>query len=353
MTDDSALPAAPSVVEDASGAPRFGTYRGGLDLVDLGKLRGPFQPSAVGRVLTHKKWHYTFIATPEVAVLAAIVDLTYTSNAFVLALDYASGRVLTDASALGLPWPMVQVNGRPGAGAEASFTRPDGRWRMWRAPGDERFHGHVRVGVRAPFVKPKLEVTWELLAAGGPPPLTVIAPVEDGGVVNVTQKWAGLLASGLLEVDGRRFVLDGGVGGMDYTNGYLARRTAWRWAFVNGRLEDGTSFGLNLVEGFNETRDDVNENALWVGGQLYPLARARFSWNPTAVLDTWQVRTVDGALDLTFKPFAAHQEVRDLGLVKSSFKQPVGTWSGTVKVGGRTLTLRDAPGVAEDQSMLW
>ena len=38
----------------------------------------------------------------------------------------------------------------------------------------------------------------ELLAAGGPPPLTVIAPVAEGGVVNVTQKWAGLLAFGKL-----------------------------------------------------------------------------------------------------------------------------------------------------------
>ena len=352
MSNASNLPAAPTVVEDATGAPRFGTYVGGLDVVDLSRLRGPFQPSALGRIATHKKWSYTFVATPEVALLAAVVDLTYTSNAFVLALDYASGRVLTDVGVLGLPWPMVEVNGRPGVGSQARLTRPDGAWRMWRDPGDDRFHGHVRVGVRAPFMKPKLEVTWDLLAAGGPPPLTVIAPV-DGGVVNVTQKWAGLLASGLLEVDGRRFVLDGGVGGMDYTHGYLARRTAWRWAFANGRLDDGTPFGLNLVEGFNESRDDVNENALWVGNELIPLGRARFSWNPTAILDTWQVRTVDGAVNLTFKPFAAHQEVRDLGLVKSSFKQPVGTWSGELKVGDRTFTVRDAPGVAEDQSVLW
>jgi len=210
----------------------------------------------------------------------------------------------------------------------------------------------VRLGLPVPFLKPKLELTWDLLAAGAPPPLTVIAPV-DGGVVNVTQKWAGLLSFGTAEVDGRRYSLDGGVGGLDYTHGYLARRTAWRWAFLCGRLDDGTPIGVNLVEGFNESRDDVNENALWLGDELLPLARARFSWNPNDIFHPWAVRTTDGAIDLRFRPLGAHQELRDLVLVKSAFKQPVGLWEGTVKVGDRVYTVKDAPGVAEDQSVVW
>ena len=50
---------------------------------------------------------------------------------------------------------------------------------------------------------------------------------------------------------------------------------------------------------------------------------------------------------------AAHTELRDLVLVKSAFKQPVGLWDGEVKVGGVTHVIKDAPGVAEDQSVLW
>ena len=156
-----------------------------------------------------------------------------------------------------------------------------------------------------------------------------------------------------LEADGRRYSLDGGVGGLDYTHGYLARETSWRWAFVCGRLDDGTPIGINLVEGFNESRDDVNENALWLGNELIPLGRARFTWNPNAILDPWRVRTEDGTLELEFKPWAAHTDVRDLKLVKSSFKQPVGLWSGELKLGGHTYVIKDAPGVAEDQTVLW
>jgi hypothetical protein len=346
------LPPAPPSIEDAGGAPRFGTFQGGLDVVDLSRLRGSYQPNRVDRLRMHKKWVYGFIATREVATLFAVVDVGYSSNAFALALDYASGQVLADAGMLGPPRPLVTVNDHPGAGLEVEFRRPDARWKMWRTFGDERFHGSVRLGLPIPFRKPKLELTWELLAAGGPPPLSVIAPVE-GGVVNMTQKWAGLLSFGALECEGRRWSLDGGVGGLDYTHGYLARKTAWRWAFSCGRLDDGTPFGINLVEGFNESRDDVNENALWLGNELIPLGRARFTWNANDVLQPWSVRTVDGALDLRFKPLAAHTELRDLMVVKSAFKQPVGLWSGELKVGDRTYVIKDAPGVAEDQSVLW
>lgn len=346
------LPPAPPSVDDGGGAPRFGTYEGTLDAVHLKNLRGSHQPNALDKLRMHKKWLYGFLATREVLALWAVVDLGYTSNAFSLALDLTTQRVLADESYLGLPRPFVTVGDHPGPGLEVGFRRPDARLAASRRFGDERFHGSVRLGPSLPFVRPKLAFTWELLAAGAAPPLTVIAPVE-GGVVNVTQKWAGLLSFGQLEAGGRRFVLDGGVGGLDYTHGYLARRTSWRWAFVCGRLDDGTPFGINLVEGFNETRDDVNENAVWLGQQLHPVGRARFAWNRSDPLDPWRVSTTDGKVDLTFKPLAAHRDFRDLKLVKSRFEQPVGLWSGTLKLGDSAVRFENAAGVTEDQDVLW
>lgn len=346
------LPPAPPSVDDGGGAPRFGTYEGTLDAVQLSSLRGSYQPNPVDRLRMHKKWLYGFIATREVAALFAVVDLGYSSNAFSLAIDLTTQRVLADEGYLGPPRPLVTVGDHPGPGLEVAFRRPDAQLTARRRFGDERFHGSVRLGPKLPFVRPKLQFGWELLAAGAAPALTVIAPVE-GGVVNVTQKWAGLLSFGQLEAGGKRFVLDGGVGGLDYTHGYLARHTAWRWAFVCGRLDDGTPFGINLVEGFNEARADVNENAVWLGHELFPVGRARFTWNPKDVLDPWRVVTTDGALDLSFKPLAAHRELRDLKLVKSRFEQPIGLWSGTLTLGGQRYRFEDAAGVAEDQDVLW
>ncbi|MBL8951866.1 MAG: DUF2804 domain-containing protein [Myxococcaceae bacterium] len=347
------LPQAPASVADDSGEPRFGTYQGGLDAVDLSRLGAAHRPSLAMRPLKHKRWLYSFIATAEVVALQAVADLTYTSNAFTLVVDLKDKRVLIDEGWLGLPGPFAKVSNQPGAGLSVRFTHPAAELAAWRPSSDDRYHVSARVGPRVPLLKPKLELEASLLAAGAPPPLTVIAPVGGDGTVNVTMKWAAMLAFGNLWAKGKRFVLDGGVGGLDYTHGYLARHTAWRWGFMCGRLADGSPVGLNLVEGFNETRSDVNENALWLGGKLYPLGRARFTWNKDDPMQPWRVETTDGRVSLDFQPIGAHREERDLKVVKSHFVQPVGLFHGFVVVNGEKHLVKDVPGVTEDQDILW
>lgn len=347
------LPPAPASVATAQGEPRFGTYQGELPEVDLPRLKGRWAPARTTRLLKRKRWHYTFAATPEVAALFAVVDLGYSSSAFAVALDLKERRPLCDVSFLGAPGPLAEVGDKPGAGLAASFRTLGGRMSVRRGAEDERYRMEVDVSRMRTGSLQSFQWAGELLVAGGPPALTVIAPVEGDGLVNVTQKRSGLLAFGSLEAGGRRFRLDGGVGGMDYTQGYLARHTAWRWAFAAGRLADGTPVGLNLVEGFNEGAAEANENALWLGDALYPLPRTRFEYDPKELLDPWRLTTADGSVDLRFKPFYVHREERDLRLVVSHFAQPVGFFEGTVRVHGRTYTLSGVPGVTEDQDMLW
>jgi hypothetical protein len=348
----SGLPACPTTLTDAGGAPRYGTWQGALDVVRFADLKGAYAPGPVVRVTTHKKWLYGFVATREVATFFAVVDVTYASNAFAMAVDLSTNEVLCDASFMGPPRPLTRVSDHPGPGLDVRFMHPLGQLRAKRPFGDERYHVETRVGPPRVTGGRALEAEWSLLAAGAAPPLTVIAPVE-GGIVNVTQKWAGLLGFGRLRAGGKTFNLDGAVGGLDSTFGLLARRTAWRWAFVCGRLDDGTPLGINLVEGFNEAREDVNENAVWLGRELIPVGRARFSWNRSDLLDRWQVKTVDGALELEFKPIAVHREDRDLKVVVSHFAQPVGRWSGVLRHHGREVRFSGLPGVAEDQDVTW
>ncbi len=56
---------------------------------------------------------------------------------------------------------------------------------------------------------------------------------------------------------------------------------------------------------------------------------------------------------MRFVPAAVHEEVQDLKLVKSKFIQPVGRFSGSVTVDGRTFHVEGIPGVVEDQDMVW
>lgn len=345
------LASAPLDLVDASGAPRLGTYVGELPSVDFGRLRGAHAAPLPKRFVSQKRWVYTVLATPEVMAVVAIVDLGYTANAFVSAVDLIERRVLADDSFLGLPGPLARVGDAPSRGLSAHFRTLGARFALHRSATDERLSLEATVlGLRSQ-TRHAVRLRAQVLVEGGPPPLGVIAPVPGGGV-NVTQKCAGLLSFGTLLAGGRAYGLDGGVAGTDYTQGLLPRKTAWRWAMAVGRLSDGTPVGVNVVEGFNEA-EGVSENAAWVGGRILPLGRAVFRFRRDDPLEPWHVRTDDGALELEFRPIHVHREARDLVLVKSRFVQPLGHFSGTLRVDGRTIALERLAGVTEDQDVLW
>ncbi|MBF5041514.1 DUF2804 domain-containing protein [Aggregicoccus sp. 17bor-14] len=346
------LPPVPASVADASGTPRFGTYAGELARVDLGALSGRWALPLALRPFKRKRWLYSFVATQEVIALSAVVDLGYGANAFAVAYDLKARRALADLSMLGVPGVLSAVGDCPAEGAHARFDTLGARLRVRREAGASEYGLEVSAaGVRTG--SGPLRLRARLHTQDAAPALTVVAPVEGDGRVNVTQKRSALLTSGTLEADGRTWSLEGGVGGMDYTQGYLARHTAWRWAFAAGRLPDGTPVGLNLVEGFNDSASEANENALWVGGRLFPLSRARFGYTRGQLLEPWTVRTEDGAVDLRFEPLHVHREEKNLKVVVSHFAQPLGLFTGTLRVGGRTLEVSALPGVTEEQDMRW
>src|SRR5690348_8671841 len=117
-------PAVPLAVANAAGHPAFGTYQGGLPEVDLLRLGGRYQLSRPERLLKHKRWHFTLVSTPQLLAVFAVADLSYTANAFVVAVDLKDKKVLCDRTFLNLPGPLVKVNGSPGEGLEARFWMP-------------------------------------------------------------------------------------------------------------------------------------------------------------------------------------------------------------------------------------
>ena len=407
MSAPDSLPEAPSTVVDRAGVPAFGTYEGPFSIVDLRTLRPTFAKGPIGRLRHHKKWVYTYAADEAVSVLCAIVDTSYAATAFVAVTDMRTMESVVDRSVMGAPGPLVRVSDQPAFGLDASFRSPLGSFRFARpagldhyrltvdsTPATESLAAAARPVTRAaeaalgvvPVVGDRLagwvpggggasgrmargsasygpavddaesgRVHVDLrFEAGRTPPLSVVAPVtEGGGSVNVTQKLAGLPVTGSVTAVGRTWQLDRAVGGMDYTHGYLARHTAWNWAFMVGRLPDGTRLGLNLVAGFNETRPDVNENALWVDDRLIPLDRARFAWDRSDPQAAWRVTTVDGSVDLAFTPYAVHSERKDLVVVVSRFIQPIGVFSGTVRIDDVDVAVTAMPGVTEDQDIRW
>jgi hypothetical protein len=338
------LPAAPAEVLDPSGSPRFGAYEGTLPEVDLTRRMGlSGLTGRLRRLATRKHWTYGCVATREVFAGFAVVDLGYASNAFVFVADLAGGHLVSDESFLGLPGVSAHVAPRPGEGALARFRGGGGSFTWERPPGQSAYH----VSIVTPRVR--LEATLE--TTGAPPMLAALLPLVTGDV-DCTQKGNLLPLAGTLEADGRRFALDGGHGGFDYTQGLFGRHTAWRWAFALGRAQDGTPVGLNVTSGLSDAAK--NENVLWTPDRLAPLPPPRFAFDPARPMEPWRIDTADGALQLRFTPAGRHLEERSLGLVSSRFLQVAGTFAGTMRTpDGRTLEVEGLPGVTEDQRVKW
>jgi hypothetical protein len=58
-------------------------------------------------------------------------------------------------------------------------------------------------------------------------------------------------------------------------------------------------------------------------------------------------------VDLVFSPGGMHAERKNLGIIRSRFVQPIGAYSGTVRLGDGSIELEAMPGVVEDQDVLW
>ncbi len=170
---------------------------------------------------------------------------------------------------------------------------------------------------------------WEVTCASG-----------EGGEV-WTRKRAGVAVTGeLRSADGRRWKLDC-LGVVDETDGYHPRHTVWSWSAGIGQSVDGQAVGWNLVEGVNDPPTG-SERAVWVDGAVKEVAPVRFDG-----LDG--VEGADG-LRLRFTAEAERRRSENKLLLRYSYRQPFGTFTGTLPGG---LELASGTGVMERHDAWW
>lgn len=314
----------------ADGAPRFGSFRGGLPRLDFGRVDK-------GRLwqLTHKKrWTYVAIASDEVYAGMAVVSLSYAATSILFVLDRRTGELLVDRSTMA-PFSAVRFSDEGQGQRSAAFSL-----------GRTQLHlGDEQVSVDLPGGPHPTHIFARTVGAAAEP-ISAVVPI-DGGFANATEKRVARV-QGEVVAGGRRFLLDGAHAAWDHTAGYLARHTAWRWALGLGEIA-GRRVAFNLVQGF------VGEAECggWLGDTLHPFGEGRFEVDLERPTDPWRVRTTCGAVDLTFRPAAIHAESTDVWIVRSKFIQPVGSFEGTLRFGDEVVTVKDLPGVTEHQDVLW
>ncbi len=323
-------------IDPATHLPLVGSYEGPLPPVELGRL-GKSLPF---RIAHEKAWYYVALASPEVFVGVGILRFGYVASCFAFLFQRGpeagpSGHFLADHSLLAPPFAAKYAGDD---GIQLQFLGDIARFQ--RAPGAQAFDLEVVLG--------DFKVQARISGSLEPSPICAIAALGPS-LAHATEKRALLNVSGSAEIAGRRFSLDDAFGGFDRSHGYLPRHTVWRWAFAMGRTTTGERIAFNLVDGFVGEA----ECALWIDNKLHPVGEAKFLFDPDRPLRTWNIKSNCGALDLTFEPGDVHSEHQDLGFVKTRFIQPVGAFSGTVRIGDQTFTLSRVLGVVEDQDALW
>jgi hypothetical protein len=269
--------------------------------------------------------------TERYTVGFAMVDAGFAATAFAYAHDRQTGR-LVEASTVA-PLGFAQ-DFQPGLRKSWHLTSLEGTWTLVPA-GD---------GWRATFQGPRFSLTLEPGAASQG--LSVLAPAQDRPFHH-TYKAASLPTQVTFQELTSGWQASA-VGVLDFSKGYPPRNTFWNWASLVGKTEDGRSFGLNLTADFN----NALENAVWVDGQLTPLAPSLFRYEPDAVLNPWRLSTADGALELRFMPDGLRQEHIMLGAFESRFQQPFGRFEGTLRLNGQTVKVSGS-GVVEQHWATW
>jgi hypothetical protein len=166
----------------------------------------------------------------------------------------------------------------------------------------------------------------------------VVTPV--GRAWTWTRKQEGR-ARGTATIEGREVPVDG-VAMLEDNDGYHPRLTHWWWAAGAGRLTDGRTAMWNAVVGLNDTLPHI-ENTVWIDGQPRPIGLV------TIAKDLTRVMFGDGSA-MRFTEEAERATKIDFFIVRSAYRQPFGTFAGTLPDG---LELAEGYGVMEDHRALW
>jgi len=152
-----------------------------------------------------------------------------------------------------------------------------------------------------------------------------------------TRKQGGITAGGTLVMPDGRVRPVAGQAIVDDTAAYYERHTCWRWSAGVGTDPGGRALAWNLVEGVNDPVTG-SERTVWVDGRPVEAPPARFAAD------------LSGVGELRFDAEATRQHHQNLGVVRSRYRQPFGTFSGRLPDGSQ---LSCGFGVMEEHDVWW
>jgi hypothetical protein len=173
------------------------------------------------------------------------------------------------------------------------------------------------------------------------PGVEVVSPVGDRGAYVWTRKQACVPVRGVVELDGASHTIDGDAGFVDDSAGYHPRHTVWSWSAGVGTAVDGRRVGWNLVTGIHDD-PATSERTLWIDGEPQAVAPVTFADDLS--------RIAGDGVDLRFDEWSSREHSTNALIMRSSYRQPFGGFSGTLPGG---VELAEGYGVMEHHDVHW
>ena len=282
------------------------------------------------------QFHFTGLMGPEFIAGLAVVDLKYLANGFMYLYNRQTKEIM-EAGDLSLLSSEASIAAFP----DTPLSRYTSRKLAIEMTGE-------RVTATAKDMQLSLR-----LDLGGTRPLRICTRAGYTGWV-YTQKTSPVKVSGSITCKGRSLDVSSPsfMALIDWTCGYMRRKTCWNWAATAFTLPDGRSLGMNLSCGVNET--SFTENAFWVDGSMTKVDTVNFVFDKGDLYNPWHVVSFDGKVDLAFIPERSRGEKINAGFIASRFTQLVGVFDGSLKTDtGETIQVKGCPGFTEDHYAKW
>ncbi len=293
-----------------------------------------------------KEWDYYGITTDEYFVSATVSNLGYAGLIFVYYIDFTTKEYIEDT----LITPF-------GKGFTLSKTSDENSFFM---KGDISFK----------FIKHETEreifVNWPQFGKGrGFRAHWIIKQTPRDSIVMMTpigekrfyynQKINCMPAEGAFILGNKEygFTEKKALATLDWGRGVWEYRSFWNWASASYFLPNGSTFGLNLGKGFGDL-SKATENCFFIDGVIHKLDYVEFLYDSSNFMKPWNFESVDGRLNLEFKPFFERVAKSNLIIVASEVHQLFGRYSGHVITdSGKKLNIENIIGWAEEHHARW
>ncbi|MCL1146132.1 DUF2804 domain-containing protein [Shewanella marinintestina] len=339
--------AAPQRLIDDRGHAIYGHFDGPvteLGVKHFGYFNEMDKPaSSWAKHFDYKQFQFISIVTPHYVIGVALADIRYVGSAFCYLYDIEQNQ-------------LIEVNWlKPlGLGYQTSESPMQGVGKIKSAKGSIEFvieQGVWQLKLNTLGIEANLHLQPEPLSL----PMAMCNPTGYSGWT-YTQKHNALKVSGSLVINHEPQPLQRAAAGYDFSAGYMRRETSWRWASINSLTKDGSSIGLNLAAGVNET--GCHENVFWCNGERHLLGAVHFDFirqiSDMEPAKSWRIYSENGQVDLRFTPKDCRKEKLNLWLLKSNFRQYLGYFDGVITDNfGQKHQLQKVLGLTEDHFARW